>query len=64
LAGAVRDQQPASKELGYLSGVPGRLSNGFVTFPFSMGRPKDAAYAETSAKSISCARLFDEGLSD
>ena len=30
-----------SKELGYLSGVPGRLSNGFVTFLFSIGRLED-----------------------
>jgi hypothetical protein len=30
-----------SKELGYLSGVPWRLSNGFVTFLFSMGRAED-----------------------
>jgi hypothetical protein len=31
-----------SKELGYLSGVPGRLSDGFVTFLFSVGRARDA----------------------
>jgi hypothetical protein len=30
-----------SKELGYLSGVPGRLSNGFVTFLLSVRRPED-----------------------
>src|SRR6516164_7075542 len=29
-----------SKELGYLSGVPGRLSDGFVTFLFSVGRAR------------------------
>ena len=31
-----------SKELGHLSRVSGRLSNGFVTFLFSIGRAEDA----------------------